>query len=144
MTFLVPYDGSPLSRSALRRAVEFGTDERVVTLTVIPEDATYARTKGWLGDDEAFAYRNVADRLTEEVTGVAPDADVEFVRTERRPPIAKIAKIVRRKAVEFDASVVFLGSKSAGKLVTPITSVGSNVASDERFDVYVARHRVGD
>lgn len=144
MVYLVPYDGSPLARSALRRASTFAESETVVAVTVVPAGAKYARKKGWLDADEAFDLATVRERLEAEVADVAPEATFEYVRTEPRPPGSAVSKIVRRKARDHDAEVVFLGSKNAGKVVTPVTSVGSGITSDESFDVYIARHRVGD
>jgi len=139
MVFLVPYDGSELSKAALERAAEFGNDEEIIALTVVPSGKHYAELKGWT--DETTAIEDVQSRLETEVHEIVPDAECEFVRTESRPPSAKIAKIIRRKAVAHDASVVFLGSKHAGKRMSPVSSIGPNVSSDTAYDVYLARIR---
>lgn len=144
MVFLVPYDGSPLTNSALRRASTFTADERVVAFAVLPTGVKYARSKGWLDAGESFDAETVEARLQAEVTDIAPDADFESVRVEPRPPSSAVSKHIRRKARDVDAEIVFLGSKNAGKVVTPVSSVGSGITSDESFDVYIARHRLGD
>jgi nucleotide-binding universal stress UspA family protein len=144
MVFLVPFDASPLSRSALRRASRFADDRDVVALCVIPAGEKYARRKDWLDPGEEFDFATVRDWLESRVAEAAPDAEFQYIRTESRPPGTEIAKAIRRKAQEVDAEIVFLGSKNAGKVVTPVTSVGSGVTTDESYDVYIARHRIGD
>jgi len=137
MTFLVPFDGSDLSKAALERAAGLATDEEIVALTVIPSGTKYAQKKGWSDPTENFD--ELLANLEDAVTDIAPGATFEFMRTESRPPTAKIAKIIRRKARSHDASVVFLGSANAGKTMSPVASVGPGVASDESYDVYIAR-----
>lgn len=137
MVFLVPFDGSDLSKAALKRAKEFATDEEIVALTVIPSGTKYARKKGWSDPREDF--EELRETLEAEVHDIASGATFEFMRTESRPPTAKVAKIIRRKARSHDASVVFLGSANAGKKMSPVASVGPGVASDESYDVYIAR-----
>jgi hypothetical protein len=144
MVFLVPFDGSPLARSALRRASTFAADERVVAFAVVPTGKKYAQAKGWLDAGEAFDAGAVETHLKAAVAEVDADADFESVRVEPRPPSSAVSKHIRRKARDVDAEIVFLGSENAGKVVTPVTSVGSGITSDESFDVYIARHRVGD
>src|SRR6056297_656585 len=139
MVFLVPYDGSELSKAALERAAAFARDEEVVAVTVIPSGRHYAEMKGWT--DATVTVDDVQPRLESEVEEIAPEATFEVVRTESRPPSAKIAKIIRRKAIEHDASVVFLGSTNAGRRMSPVSSIGPGVVSDESYDVYLARTR---
>ena len=43
-----------------------------------------------------------------------------------------------------DASVVFIGSDNAGSLVSSVSSVGSTVAADEAYDVFIVRHEDPD
>jgi nucleotide-binding universal stress UspA family protein len=144
MVYLVPFDGSPLARSALRRASTFAEHQRVVAFAVVPTGSKYARSKGWLDAGESFDADAVETHLRESVTDVAPDADFESVRVESRPPGSTVAKHIRQKARELDAEIVFLGSDNAGKIVTPVSSVGTGVTSDESYDIYIARHRIGD
>jgi nucleotide-binding universal stress UspA family protein len=144
MVYLVPFDGSPLSRSALRRAVTFSDEQEVVTLSIIPRGKSYAVKKGWLDASEDFDFETVSTRLQQQVEEIAPSATFETARTEPRPPGATIANIIRRKASSLDAEIVFVGSKNAGKVITPVTSVSSSVTADARYAVYIARHRIGD
>ena len=56
MTLLVPFDGSDLAESALKRAREFASyrDEEVVALTVVPEDESFATERGWIKPGEPY------------------------------------------------------------------------------------------
>lgn len=144
MVFLVPYDGSPLATVALRRAVEFASEQDVVALTIVPSNVRYAVDKGWVESATAFDTGEVVDRLATEVHEIAPNAEFTAVRTESRPPPAKLAKLIRQEALDRGATVVFLGSENAGKIVTPVSSVAPSVSADERYDVYIARRRVGE
>lgn len=137
MVFLVPYDGSDLAKRALDRAAAFAKDDAIVALTVVPSGRYYAEMKGWA--DPTTPVEEIQSRLEVEVHEIAPDAECEFVRTESRPPAAKIAKIIRRQAAAHDASVVFLGSDHAGRRMSPVSSIGPSVISDASYDVYIAR-----
>jgi hypothetical protein len=43
---------------------------------------------------------------------------------------------------ECDASLVFVGSDNAGRMVTSISSVGGSVAADTAYDVVVVRNPI--
>lgn len=141
MTFVVPFDGSGLSEAGLARASEFGRTlaEDVVAVTVVPHgNADYAREKGWLGADERFDREAVLAHLEARVADVAPDADFEAVIVDRWAPPGTIAKRLRRFAHTADASLVFIGSARAGRLVTSVGSIGGSVAAAD-FDVVLVR-----
>ncbi|MFB6105766.1 MAG: universal stress protein [Halobacteriaceae archaeon] len=146
MTFLVPFDGSRLAVTALDRASEFGADrdEGVVALTVVPEDAEYARERGWLGSEETFDVDRVASRLSQQVADRAPDATFRYVTVTASDPVAsttlEIVRAIREVAVEVDATVLFIGSENAGRVSTPVTSVGSPISEDPQYDVHIVRH----
>jgi hypothetical protein len=55
-------------------------------------------------------------------------------------PQRTVANRVRDVARSVDASIVFLGSENAGRLVTNLTSVGSSIAADSAYDVVIVRH----
>ena len=77
MTYLVPFDGSPLAEAALARAVEFAAalEEVVVALSVVPVDERdFAVERGWIDDGEAYDPDTVVDRLRSQVAEIAPDA----------------------------------------------------------------------
>ncbi|SDZ75656.1 Nucleotide-binding universal stress protein, UspA family [Haloplanus vescus] len=144
MTFVVPFDGSDLAETALVRAVEFGTvlDEQIVSVSVIPEEnASYARERGWLDAGEQFDLETVAGRLHEAVTTHAPSAEFRYDTVGRRATPGTIASRLREQARDADASMVFVGSENAGRLVSSLSSVGETVAADDAYDVVIVRHR---
>ncbi|MGM0604968.1 MAG: universal stress protein [Halobacteriota archaeon] len=142
MTFVVPFDGTPLAKAALRRATEFGSalDEDVLAITIVPERTRYAREKGWIEADEPFDVEAVVEALERQVEAVAPRAEFTCERIREFPPGDRIADRIERIALQAGASVMFLGSDNVGRVVTPLTSVGVHVAADEAYDVYIVRH----
>lgn len=145
MTLLVPFDGSELARNALEKAATFGDllDEEVVVLTVIPDDAEYARERGWITQGEPFDPELVAAGLQTRAGEVAPEATFRTERVSSDEPTAtsttEVVREIRRIAAEIEASVVFIGSQNAGSVIAPQSSVGSPVAKAQRYDVYVVR-----
>ena len=146
MTLLVPFDGSELSRAALERAVEFAEfrGEDVVALTVIPEDPEYALSRNWLDPSDPFDPDAIADQFRERVAELAPEAAFRHEVPEDISSMASITtdviRTIRRVAHEVDASVVFVGSENAGRVTTPVSSVGAPVSEDPGYDVYIIRH----
>jgi nucleotide-binding universal stress UspA family protein len=146
MTLLVPYDGSDLATAALETASEYGSvlAEPVIALTVIPDDAGYARDRGWITRGEPFDTEAVATGLEERIGATAPDASVRIepvtVEEPTATPTTRVVREIRRVAVDVDASVVFLGSENAGSVTAPLSSVGGPVASDHEYDLYLVRH----
>jgi len=51
-----------------------------------------------------------------------------------------VVRTIRDVAVEVDADIIFLGSENAGRVSTPITSVGRPLSDDPRYDVHIVRH----
>ena len=144
VTLLVPFDGSDLAEAALVRATEFGNvfDEDVLSVSVIPDgDASYARERGWIGPNEDFDMRAVVSSLHEQVADLCPSADFRHEVVDRHAPAGSIAKRLRTVAREEDASMVFIGSENAGRIVTAVSSVGRAVAADDAYDVVIVRHR---
>ncbi|RQG92533.1 universal stress protein [Natrarchaeobius chitinivorans] len=145
MTLLVPFDASPLATNALERASEFGDllEEEVVVLTVIPDDAEYARDRGWITRGEPFDRETTAEGLKARAREVTPAATFRTERVSAEEPTAtpttEVVREIRRVAAEIEASVVFIGSENAGSVIAPQSSVGSPVAKDQRYDVYVVR-----
>jgi len=145
MTLLVPFDGSTLATNALEKAATFGDllDEEVVALTVIPEDAGYARDRGWIGNGEPFDPETIAAGIQTRATDVAPDVTFRTERVSSDEPTAtattEVVREIRRVAADVEASVVFIGSENAGSVIAPQSSVGSPVAKGQRYDVYVVR-----
>ena len=143
MTLVVPFDGSELSEAALVRAAEFGVvfNEEVVAVTVVPkDDAGYARERGWLGPGESFDLSTVTARVEDTVRDLCPDADFRLEVAGRYASSGAIGNKLREMAVEERASMVFIGSETAGPLVTSVSSVGSTVAAEDFYDVVIVRH----
>lgn len=140
MTFLVAYDGSPLAKSALRRALEFGgtAGASVRVITVVPRDGDLARERGWLDVDAEFDRETIERRLTLEVQGVSPDASVRCEFVEKHAPRGRITRLIRSTAKDLDVDVLFVGSESAGRFVSALSSVGQGVAYGE-YDLHVVR-----
>jgi nucleotide-binding universal stress UspA family protein len=146
MVMLVPYDGSPLSKAALERAAEFAeyTGKPVLALSVVPEEPSFALDRGWIEPDEAFDVDVIAERLAAEVHEIAPDAEVRCEVPEDVSSMASVTmdvvRTIRSVAEEVDASIVFIGSENAGRVSTPVSSVGAPVSEDPQYDVHIVRH----
>lgn len=156
MTFVVPFDGTDLSRSALASArlysiafedstseiVEWLLPEQpldVVAISIIPESRRYAQRKGWIREDEDFNPREIAEELHKDVANITPNANFQYERIDGVASVGTISARIRQKAYELDASVLFIGSENAGRLVTPLSSVGHSIAADQRYDVHLVR-----
>jgi nucleotide-binding universal stress UspA family protein len=147
VTLLVPFDDSALAAAALKRACEFGAyrDEPVVALTVVPDDRSFAVERGWIDADEAYRPDDICARFQQRV-GAVDDA-VEF-RCERptdsedatATPTDDVTRTIRAVAAELDVSILFVGSENAGRVSSPMTSVGDPLSSDARYDVHIVRH----
>ncbi|GAA0661781.1 universal stress protein [Natronoarchaeum mannanilyticum] len=146
MTLLVPFDGSELSAAALDRATEFGefTGEDVVALAVIPPDAEFARDRGWLDAGEQFDTEMICTRLRQQVEDVSPEARFRCEETEetdyRATLTTDVTRTIRQVAADLRASIIFVGSENAGRVSTPLTSVGNPLSEDPRYDVHIVRH----
>jgi nucleotide-binding universal stress UspA family protein len=144
MTLVVPFDGSKLAETALVRATEFSAvfDEDVIAVTVIPKnDTSYARKKGWIGPEESFDLDAIVRGLSERVRDLCPSADFRHEVVGRYTSHGAIGNTLRQVAREERASMVFIGSENAGHLVTSVSSVGSNVAAEDFYDVVIIRHQ---
>ncbi|RQG90298.1 universal stress protein [Natrarchaeobius halalkaliphilus] len=145
MTLLVPFDASTLATNALAKAATFGEllEEPVVVLTVLPDDAEYARSRGWITEGEPFDREAIERGLRGRAEDVAPNATFRTERVSSDEPTAtattEVVREIRRVAGDVEASVVFIGSENAGSVIAPQSSIGSPVANDQRYDVYVVR-----
>ncbi|WP_136715694.1 universal stress protein [Halorientalis salina] len=147
MTLLVPFDGSGLSKTALERATEFADyrDEEVVALSVVPDDPEYLQNRGLLDEGESLDVDALCEEFEREIREIAPEA-----RFRCKTPgssdsmvatvIDDVTRTIREVADEIDASIVFIGSENAGRVSTPVTSVGSPISEDPRYDVHIVRH----
>lgn len=148
MALLVPFDGSELSRTALKRAEQFAeyTEYDLIALTVVPDDPEFAVERGWVESEDAFDGEVVGRRLTEDVTAIAPTATHRIEVPEQdddqilASPTLDIVRTIRDVAAEVDAEILFLGSENAGRVSAPLTSVGNPLAEDPAYDVFIVRH----
>lgn len=140
MTYLVAFDGTPLSRAALRRGVEFADahDEPLVVVSVLPTDQPLAEEYGLVEGDD-YDPEAAAERLREAALDIAPDAEVVLEHVDRYAGKGRIASKIRATARDVEASIVFIGSDDAGRVVEPVASVGGSVASGLEYDVLIAR-----
>lgn len=140
MSYLVAFDGSDLAAAALRRATTFAdaTDERVVVVSVVPADGALAAEYDLVADGEYDPAR-AAERLRAAAGDVAPEAEFRAESVDAYAGKGRIARAIARVADEEDATVVFVGSDDAGRVVQPVTSVGDRVASGGDYDVFVVR-----
>lgn len=144
MTLVAPFDGSLLAEAGLVRATEFGNvfDEDVLAVSVIPKgNKKYAREHGWVTQDEEFDLRSVITTLHEQVTDLCPSANFRHEVVDKYAQSGQIAKRLRKVARNEDASMVFIGSENAGRIVTTVSSVGATVATDQSYDVVIVRDR---
>ncbi len=147
MVYLVPFDGSPLAEAALARAAEFATvmGEDLLVLTVVPVDERdFAVERGWIDDIDEYDPDEIVAQLRSQVADVAPEATVRCERPEDVSSVASVTtdvvRTIRTVAQEVDATVVFIGSENAGRVSSPVTSVGAPVSEDPRYDVHIVRH----
>ncbi len=145
MSLLAPYDGSALARAAVRRATEFGDTSELIVVTVIPEDRQFALERGWIDDGESYDPAAIERRFAAEIEELAPAATFRVERPNFPTPAVatvhdEIARAIRMVAHEVGAEIVFVGSDNAGRVSTPVTSVGSPVSKDPDYDVHIVRH----
>jgi len=146
MVLLVPFDGSPLSEAALERATEFSdyTGEEVVVLSVLPDSGEFAVDRGWVDSEGAYDPDAVARTLEERVGELAPDARFRAETPEDVSSMASITtdvvRTIRTVAHEESASIIFIGSENAGRVSSPVCSVGDPISEDPQYDVHIVRH----
>ncbi len=139
MSLVVPFDGSTLSKAALVRAAQFEQvlGEEVLVVSVIPKNnAQYARERGWIGETEPYDPESIVAHLRTEVSKLAPTASFRYLTVGRHAPRGTIAGRVRRFARENDATILFIGSENAGRLVSSITG-GQSVARERSYDSFI-------
>jgi nucleotide-binding universal stress UspA family protein len=142
MAMVVPFDGSELSKTALVRAVQFDTvlDEGISVVSVIPRNnANYAEKKEWIESTEQFDLETISAHLREQVTDIAPEAEFHPLTVDRWARSGTISSKIRRFARDYQASIVFVGSENAGRIVNSI-SVGTAVAGDRAYDTMIVSH----
>ena len=147
MTYLVPFDGSPLAEAALERATEFAdlTDTEVVALIVIPlDEREFAVERGWIDEGERYDPDAIHADLEVRIRAVAPEVTIRCERPEDVSSVASVTtdvvRTIRAVAEDVDAEIVFIGSENAGRVSTPVSSVGAPGSEDPRYDVHIVRH----
>ncbi|MFQ3318641.1 MAG: nucleotide-binding universal stress UspA family protein [Natronomonas sp.] len=140
MTHLVAFDGTALSEAALRRAKRFErqNDERLVAVSVLPTDDVLAEEYGLVDGDE-YDPEAAAGRLRDSATDIAPGAEFRAESIDAYAGRRQVATKIRRAARDEDATLVFIGSDDAGRVVKPVSSVGSAVAGTPDYDVFIVR-----
>jgi hypothetical protein len=53
--------------------------------------------------------------------------------------IDNVTHTVREVAAELDVTIIFIGSENAGRVSTPVTSVGDPISTDAKYDVHIVR-----
>jgi nucleotide-binding universal stress UspA family protein len=147
VTYLVPFDGSPLAEAALARATEFAalTDADVLVLSVVPVDERdFAVECGWIDEPGEYDADAIVAALREQAADIAPDATFRCERPEDVSSVASVTtdvvRTIREVAREVDAEIIFIGSENAGRVSSPVSSVGAPVSEDPRYDVHIVRH----
>lgn len=131
VSIVVPFDGSALSRAAIRRAGQFQSvlDERLVAVTVLKRNVETARENGWLDAEEEFDADRVVAAVHEAVMEITPEADFRRGRAPRQEHGARGGYEHR-----------FRRQRERRPLVTSVSSVGSSVAADDAYDVFIVRY----
>lgn len=147
MTLLVPFDGSDLARAALERADEFAaaTGDKVVVLTVVPDDESFAVDRGWIEAGETVDRDDICDEFEAQVEAIDPDLQFRCERPDESSALTAstiddVTRTIRAVAAELDVSIVFIGSENAGLVSLANDSVGDPLSEDPRYDVHIVRH----
>jgi hypothetical protein len=74
--------------------------------------------------------------LKTTVKKIAPDAEFHHISVGRNSPSGTISNKIRKAARDKEASIVFVGSRNAGRIASSL-SVGSSVTSDRAYDTMI-------
>lgn len=141
MTILVPFDGSSQARLALERGADLAAayDAPLLAVAVVHMGVDDPVDLGWLEAGERFDPDTAAERVSHAARRIAPGVDFHAIRETARLPHGAVAKRIRRFAREQSVDLVVMGSENAGRIFTPVSSVGGGVATDRRYDVLLVR-----
>lgn len=142
MTILVPYDGTELSKTALRRASKLNNalEMELRAITIIPNsNEEYAIRRGWLDEGERFDPESIYSRLAGQVLEIDPEASFNYEVVGQYAQAGAMASEIRDYAESVDAKLVVIGSDNAGNIVSSVSSVGRTVATDDSYDVLIVR-----
>jgi nucleotide-binding universal stress UspA family protein len=147
MSYLVAFDDNPLSRGALRKAVEYAepTHQEVIVITIIPQsNVQYYRDKRWIDKrterkqtaelTEATA-EAISRNLRGRVNRIAPNARFEpIISNITQVTTRGIANQLRQAIRDYDPSDVFIGARDARAIVSALLD-----SSDTKYHLHMIR-----
>jgi len=139
MVLLVPYDGSPVSKAALRRAVEHGDalDSSVVAVSFVPTGSEYALRRTWIEPGEDFAIDTAQEELERKIEETVDDAERGYEEAGASALADGAATKIRQVAEDVGASTLYVGSREEST-EEPMTPFGP-IAPDGAYDVHLVR-----
>jgi len=147
MTILTPFDGSDLAQTALKRAETFAAsrDEALVALTVVPDDPAFAVERGWVDGESEYDQAELCREFEQQVEAISTRARFRCEEPDDSDVLTAtatddITRTIRQVAADLEVSVIFIGTENAGRISTPVTSVGSPLSKDPKYDVHIVRH----
>lgn len=146
MQFVVAYDGSVISATALVRAARLadGVDGAVTAVTVLPsQNAQYARDRGWLDSGEPWERKRVVGSLRGEVNSIVSGTKFTYRMVDRYAPRGKIGRVLRTTAEEEGVDVFVIGTENAGRIFSSMTTVTHSVSSGD-YDLFVVQRSEPD
>ena len=139
MVFLVPFDGSPAAKAALRRAVEHGLalERSVLAVSFVPTGAEFAQRRTWIEPADDFAAEEAAAALERKIDETTDETELVYDETSAGSPVDGIAAAVRQTAQDVGAETLFVGLQngSAEALETPFGSISASAD----YDVHIVR-----
>jgi nucleotide-binding universal stress UspA family protein len=141
MSILVPFDGSAHARLALERGADLAGcyDATLLAVAVVHKGVDDPVELGWLETGERYDPDRVANRLSRAVNEITPGADFHAISENARLQRGAVAKRIRRFAHRESVALVVMGSENAGRIFTPVSSVGGSVTTDLSYDVLLVR-----
>jgi len=140
MVFLVPFDGSPASEAALRRAVEHGRalEREVVAVAFVPTGSEFAERRKWIEPSDDFAVDDASATLKRKISEATDETELVYDEASAGSPDDGIGDVVRQTAEDVEATVLFVGAGGATVGEGLRTRFGT-VASDGSYDVHIVR-----
>lgn len=117
-------------------------DEDLIGVCAIPDNRRYPQSNGWIEPGDAFEPRQIITTLHTQVVSIAPSASWESIRVDATATSGVIAKRLRERAVEREASGVVIESQPAGRFITTLTDVGSSITAGDKYDVLIVRRKL--
>lgn len=135
MVFLVPFDGSPLARLTLERAVEYGDalERQVIAVSFVPTADGYAQRRRWIDPTEDFAAESAASDLQRKIEEATDDAELRYEDSSAHSPAGGLSEELRTAARDVEATAVFVGSADDERVVVPLDELSDG------YDVHIVR-----